>query len=248
MLARLHQLFPMVDAGNFNAGRITKLYGTWARKGPHSDERPHRRSCIVETGSDEIVTKQQLQALCPVASIIAIPKADDVKLAGLLGFLDYYGVPLCSEPREVSGGWQIEVECPWVDEHSDEARRDTVVSFIAGLGNGFKCFHSHRAHRHWRELRDELQSGTPGWKIMTKLPAMSHSKIARAFVDAHDDFVRVYDQENATGVWIPGKRWALGDHGDALLRKAIRRYLDELHDQYSAPEPGQKDARAIRTC
>jgi len=34
-------------------------------------------------------------------------------------------------------------------------------------------------------------------------------------LDTHDDFVRVYDQENATGVWIPGKRWALGDPGDA---------------------------------
>ena len=69
---------------------------------------------------------------------------------------------------------------------------------------------------------------------------MTHSDIARAFVDSHDDFVRVYDLENATGVWIPGKRWSLGDPGDALLRKAIRRYLDELHDRYPAPEPGQK--------
>jgi P4 family phage/plasmid primase-like protien len=76
-----------------------------------------------------------------------------------------------------------------------------------------------------------------------KLPEMTHSRIARAFVDTHDDFVRVYDQENATGVWIPGKRWALGDPGDALLRMAVRRYLDELHERYSAPEPGQKDPR-----
>lgn len=156
----------------------------------------------------------------------------------------YYGVALRSEPREVSGGWQVEIECPWSEEHSNETRRDTVVSFIAGLGNGFKCFHSHCVQRHWRELRDELERRNPGLApFFGKLPPMTHSDIARAFVELRDGFVRIYDLENATGVWIPGKRWALGDPGDALLRMAIRRYLDELHDRYSPPEPGQRDAR-----
>jgi hypothetical protein len=244
VLARLHQLFTMVDAGNFDANRICKLYGSWARKGEHSDERPWRRSEIVEPGSAGLVTETQLRELAPARLPVPAQKADDVKLSSLLGFLDYYGVLLRSEPREVSGGWQIEVECPWISEHSDEARRDTVASFIAGLGNGFKCFHSHCNARHWREFREELERRNPGLApYYGKLPAMTHSKIARAFVDSHDDFVRVYDKENATGVWIPGKRWALGDPGDALLRRAIRRYLDELHERYSAPEPGQKDSR-----
>jgi P4 family phage/plasmid primase-like protien len=246
ILSRLHQLVPMVDAGNFDAPRLCKLYGSWARKGEHSEERPWRRSAIVEGGGEVIVTEQQLRALTPAPLTVQVStkKADDVKLSGLLGFLDYYGVALRSEPREVTGGWQVKVECPWSEEHSDETRRDTVVSFIAGLGNGFKCFHSHCAQRHWRDLRDELEKRNPGLApYYGKLPEMTHSRIARAFVDTHDDFVRVYDQENATGVWIPGKRWALGDPGDALLRMAVRRYLDELHDRYSAPEPGQKDPR-----
>ena len=244
-LARLKQLFTMVDAGNFEANRLCKLYGSWARKGEHSDERPWRRSVIVDAaGSDTVVTEQQIRALTPAPTVHVSAKADDVKLSSLLGFLDYYAVVLRSEPREVTGGWQIEIECPWSAEHSDETRRDTVVSFVAGLGNGFKCFHSHCTQRHWREFRAELEKRNPGLApYYGKLPEMTHSKIARAFVDTHDDFVRVYDQENATGVWIPGKRWALGDSGDALLRMAIRRYLDELHDRYSAPEPGQKDPR-----
>ncbi|MHB8216052.1 MAG: DNA primase family protein [Candidatus Sulfotelmatobacter sp.] len=244
-LSRLKQLFPMVDAGNFDASRLCKLYGSWARKGEHSEERPWRRSGIVEEGSGAVVMEQQIRALTPESTVQVSPKkADDVKLSSLLGFLDYYGVQLRSEPREVAGGWQVEIECPWSEEHSDKTRRDTVVTFIAGLGNGFKCFHSHCTQRHWRDLRNELERRNPGLApYYGKLPEMTHSKIARAFVDTHDDFVRVYDQENATGVWIPGKRWALGDPGDALLRMAIRRYLDELHERYSAPEPGQKDPR-----
>jgi P4 family phage/plasmid primase-like protien len=78
-----------------------------------------------------------------------------------------------------------------------------------------------------------------------KLPPMTHSDIARRFVETHDDFVRLYDMDNATGVSIAGKRSALGDPGDALLRKAIRQYVDELHDRYSPPEPQKNDPRRV---
>jgi P4 family phage/plasmid primase-like protien len=246
VLARLHQLFPMVDAGNFNASRLCKLYGSWARKGEHTDERPWRRSAILEEGNGVIVTEQQMRALLPAPlTAQAVPnKADDVKLSSLLGFLDYYGVALRSEPREVPGGFQIEVECPWSSEHSSEARRDTVVSFIAGIGNGFKCFHSHCVDRRWRELRAELERRNPGLApYYGKLPTMTHSDIARDFVRAHDDFVSIYDKQNETGVWLPGTHWKLEDPKDANLRRAIRRHLDDLYERYGAPEPGQRNPR-----
>lgn len=37
-----------LDATVFNAGRLTKLYGTMTRKGKETAERPHRRSALVE--------------------------------------------------------------------------------------------------------------------------------------------------------------------------------------------------------
>jgi P4 family phage/plasmid primase-like protien len=245
-LARLKQLFPMVDAGNFDAPRLCKLYGSWARKGEHSEERPWRRSAIVEEGSGVVVTEDLIRALAPASTPVQTnaTKADDVKLSGLLGFLDYYGVALRSEPREVTGGWQIEVQCPWANEHSSETRRDTVVSFIAGIGNGFKCFHSHCASRKWRDLRAELEKRNPGLApYYGKLPAMTHSDIARDFVRSHDDFVTIYDLENETGVWLPGTHWKLKDPKDANLRRAIRRHLDDLYERYGAPKPGERDPR-----
>lgn len=36
-----------IDAAVYNASRISKLPGTWARKGPHSDDRPHRMALMV---------------------------------------------------------------------------------------------------------------------------------------------------------------------------------------------------------
>lgn len=158
------------------------------------------------------------------------------RLSSLLGFLDYYGVALRSEPREEKGGWQIEIECPWASEHSSESPRDTVVSFIAGIGNGFKCFHSHCANRRWREFRAELEKHNPGLApYYGKLPTMTHSDIARDFVRTHDDFVSIYDRANETGVWLPATHWRLEDPKDANLRRAIRRHLDDLYDRYGEP-------------
>ena len=193
-LSRLKQHFPMVDAGNFDAPRLCKMYGSWARKGEHSEERPWRRSNIMEEGSGTVVTEQQIQALAPAAPLRESSKTDDVKLSSLLGFLDYYSVALRSEPREVTGGWQIEIECPWSQDHSDENNRDTVVSFIAGFGNGFKCFHSHCASRHWRELRDELEKRNPGlapYYGNAALPIIAHATLAEAFLRDNHDFVCV---------------------------------------------------------
>ncbi len=242
VLARLKSLFPLVDAGNYNASRICKLYGSWARKGPHSDERPHRRSAVVEVGCDTIVTEQQLRDLVPATPAVVLARPGDVKLGGLVGFLEHYSVVLRSKPRAVAGGWQIEVECPWRDAHSSEGSRDTVVSFIAGVGYGFKCFHSHCTEKRWQDFRDEAEKQNPGLApYFGKLPALTHSDIARDFVRSHDDFVSVYDLENETGVWLPETRWRLSDPRDANLRLAIRRHLDDLFER--CPKPEGKDTR-----
>lgn len=41
-----------VDTAVGNASRITKLYGTFSRKGEHTDDRPHRRSRLVKVPDD----------------------------------------------------------------------------------------------------------------------------------------------------------------------------------------------------
>ena len=57
-----------VDRVNFNADRITKAYGSYARKGPDMPERPHRRSGIIslppetEPVSRELLERMQLKA------------------------------------------------------------------------------------------------------------------------------------------------------------------------------------------
>ncbi|WP_175020540.1 hypothetical protein [Methanogenium cariaci] len=53
------------DTANFNAGRIWKLYGTTARKGDSTPERPHRKAriCSAPPDAPQVVTDDLLQEL-----------------------------------------------------------------------------------------------------------------------------------------------------------------------------------------
>lgn len=61
-----------VDAANFNAARIWKLYGTTSKKGDNTASRPHRQSCIIAV-PDEVraVPVEQLRHLASL-----LPKND----------------------------------------------------------------------------------------------------------------------------------------------------------------------------
>ena len=137
-------------------------------------------------------------------------------------------------PR-VRGGWSIAITCPWVDEHtSGESNQESTVSHIPGIGYGYSCLHSHCVDRHWRELNAELVKRNPSlppyWKG-PRLPKMVHSEIARSFVEETEDFVCVYDDDAKTAAWVT-TRWAIGDKGDYLLRRALRDYLNLLYPLY----------------
>ncbi|ABF42752.1 primase P4-like protein [Candidatus Koribacter versatilis Ellin345] len=247
-LARLHDLFSMVDAGNFNASRLCKLYGTWARKGQHIEERPWRLSAIVSKGSETAVTAQQLGSISSIrlSSHKTPEQADDLNLSRLMEFLDYYGVSVRSKPRSVRDGFRVEIECPWAEEHSGETRRDTTVSFIEGVGNGFHCLHSHCTERHWREFRTELEKRHPGRLFSFgpeavfgggSLPLIAHATLAEAFLRDNHDFVCIYDQpKRPIAQWVK-TRWDISED-DTLLWRAVADYLKDLHPRYPKPEKG----------
>jgi hypothetical protein len=101
VLASLHELFSMVDRANFDAPRLCKFYGSWARKGEHSEERPWRQSAVLEEGERKPVTIAQLRAICdsmPAASIqqggdgIARPGAQEKFVRRFTAFCERIGV------------------------------------------------------------------------------------------------------------------------------------------------------------
>jgi P4 family phage/plasmid primase-like protien len=168
----------------------------------------------------------------------------NVKLQKLIGFLEHYSVSIESKPRPIPNGHQIAIECPWVNEHSNDGPRDCVASYDGIRGFGFKCLHSHCTERHWKEFRAELEHRNPGLPAFFRgLPRRTHADIAQDFVAENEDFCTVYNAPHSpVAAWV-GTRWDIGDDGSRLLRKAIRAHLDALFHRYPEPEEEKKDPR-----
>lgn len=64
LAARFNTSACKIDTKVYNASRITKLYGTEAKKGVATDERPHRFSRVLSVPEEfVVVTREQLQAV-----------------------------------------------------------------------------------------------------------------------------------------------------------------------------------------
>jgi hypothetical protein len=146
-----------VDTSNSNPARIWKLYGTVARKGDSTPDRPHRlASFTYEPPSIAVVSRELLQELAATA-----PKPETGVLRGTgkragSGFsldewitehhLDVRG------PYPWQGGrkWIFNV-CPWIAEHTNGSAY--LVQFVDGaIAAG--CHHDSCRGRVWRDLRE----------------------------------------------------------------------------------------------
>lgn len=81
-----------IDTGNFEANRLCKLPGTFARKAPSTPERPHRQSSVLECPEIlQPVSRSLLESLAdghiPERTTLKVPLNDGLKLDWLRGFV-----------------------------------------------------------------------------------------------------------------------------------------------------------------
>lgn len=153
---RFNDALVSVDTSVYNAARIVKLYGTFARKGDSTPERPHRLSTIdVQPDGPQTVAEEQLERLVRETRRSA-PKASTTLRPGsqsgdLREEFERRGLYL----RLLHGGMHA-VVCPWREEHSgDSGDTETVIFEPRDIGGGwgFKCQHEHCAARTAGEVR-----------------------------------------------------------------------------------------------
>jgi hypothetical protein len=154
-----------VDTGNFNAARIWKCYGTPARKGDHTLERPHRLSRILYVPNViEVVPVDKLQALART-----VPKPDDAEPSrapyrgdtirfDVEDFMSRHGIEVLFK-----GSWgQVEkwllTACPFNADHNDKSA--VIIRFPDGR-LGFKCHHNSCQGRNWGAVRDLFEPDRP---------------------------------------------------------------------------------------
>ena len=145
-----------IDTSVCNASRISKLYGTTARKGDSTETRPHRVSRLLKIPDERVeVSREQL-------AMLAASKSEAKKSERRLKFGEYrefdletwlreQGVPVRREgPWQDGYRWILE-ECPW-NGHTDDA---AYIVRLSGGGIFAGCQHDscRTGENRWRELR-----------------------------------------------------------------------------------------------
>ena len=143
-----------VDQAVFNAGRITKLYGTVATKGDHTPVAPWRLSKLKSTPKrDAVVTAEQLRALNPPIVSKALPpftsNQNQREVFDLAGFLTRLGIGYTQDAHEGAERYKLD-HCPFNQEHG---KGEAAVFRQASGALGFKCQHNSCADKHWQDVR-----------------------------------------------------------------------------------------------
>ncbi len=242
----------IIDKSVHNPARIWRLYGTWARKGENTPERPHRPSHILWDESPqypEVVSRYKLLAIQP-AKFEQPTSSDDT---GSSGFdledwiethrlkLNTYGITgphswphvgTSSGTRQEGKRWVLQ-RCPWNVEHTNAA---TYIVQRADGAIAAGCHHNGCQGKGWHELRDVIE---PEWRKRRRYPHTDYGNAERLVAHHGDDIRYCYQQKNWY-VW-DGTRWALDDTG-AVMRKAKATARAILHEADGVQDREKRDA------
>ena len=261
----------MLDVTNHNAARVAKLPGTWARKGEHSDERPHRVSALLSECSG-MVTEAQLQAIAGEVTATEYPApqevaSDEAKAARewLLGYLEHYELVARTEARRTTGGWKLGIFCPLTEtdaQSHDEGTSETstVLQIINGKLS-FKCSHNtcEKQERNTAVFKQEMARRNPipylpepgrdadvvlGSARRTRpLPQLLQADLGTDFLRDNQDFALITDVSPMLLAAWTGKAWEVRPDR-RLLSKAVNAHLKRLYALYPPPVEG-RDKRGM---
>jgi phage/plasmid-associated DNA primase len=146
-----------VDKTVYNAARIMRLPGTWARKGDSTPDRPHRVSRLLSVPEELKVVSEQVQKKL----IAFLPRTDSDPpvrahmragwVENLAQWLSLHGIGF--ESRTWNGGTLYRLdECPYSGGHKDGAY---VIQFPNGAIHA-GCHHNScgGGRQRWKELRE----------------------------------------------------------------------------------------------
>ena len=141
-----------VDLKTFNPARICKLYGTLSQKGSNTEERPHRMSKIVKSGSSETTDRSLLEKLADI-----LPKEEkpaeynnyNPRTFDLSDWIYKHGLNVREQSWTNGKKWIFD-SCPFNSEHKG---KDAAIIQLSNGAISFNCFHNSCSGNTWRELR-----------------------------------------------------------------------------------------------
>lgn len=146
-----------IDSVVFNNSRISRLMGTWNRKGSKDSKERPQRMCRFLTIPEEIRVNEK-EFFQKVASLLPKEEAPsrennfrpiNYKEFNLQEFFDKYHIEVLKETRIDRGTRYILKECPFDPAHGSDSM---VFQYDSGP-LAFFCFHNGCTSNHWREFR-----------------------------------------------------------------------------------------------
>ncbi|MEA3417220.1 MAG: DUF3987 domain-containing protein, partial [Thermodesulfobacteriota bacterium] len=150
-----------VDQKVFNSARITKLYGTWARKGDNVTDRPHRQSFIELVQEPlQTVSLEQLNWLASLAPKKEAPVPVQPRLQpnnnskmDVRAYLSHYGIEIAKTKQQAGATLYCLKHCVFNPEHvGNEA---SIVQADDGK-LCYQCFHNSCQGRKWSDARQAI--------------------------------------------------------------------------------------------
>ena len=143
-----------IDTSVFNASRITKLYGTFARKGRDSKDRPHRESKI--TKAPDEIKPTDISLLKKVASMLPIPDEKSrwnsygADRFDLDSFISNHGIKVRERSKYAGGDKYVLEHCLFDPTHTG---KDAAIFRLDSGAIGYKCFHNSCSGHRWQDVR-----------------------------------------------------------------------------------------------
>lgn len=260
-----------VDTTVHNPARIWKLYGTWARKGDSTSDRPHRLARLLDVPEAiGTVSAAQLQALAGLRPI-APPASDSRNGATGQAFdltrwvsdrrLDVFDpVPYQGTAKK----WIFRA-CPFNPAHTD--RSAVLIQWASGAAY-FRCQHNGCTGKTWRDLRalyesdrttpravlDTQPSPPPVADAATPAPAGAPSPTFNTTDQGNGErLVARHGQDlrycRLWGKWLvwDGQRWAVDDTAEVERRAktTIRAIYSEAAAVVGDDEASKAQRRAL---
>ena len=158
-----------LDQVVFNPARLTKLYGTMARKGDNTAARPHRLARIISLPEARVaVARGLLERIAQAAGDQEAPRdTGDGGAAGfdLAAYLAHYGVDVVKVKPHHGGVLHCLQKCIFDSSHN--GNEAAIGQAPAGLLY-YQCFHKSCKGRTWEEAR-QIISGTDNLWQFTNL-------------------------------------------------------------------------------
>lgn len=162
-----------IDTSVRNAARICRLYGTIARKGDQTPDRPHRFAYLdfvprsIAYNSGEYCSTEALRAVAAMSETQESVRNTTTSISSFNGksrrlivpdYLRDRGIEFTEKPE--ADGWTryVLTECPFNSNHK---LPDAMVTQHQDGGTQFKCLHDSCSQYDWQDFKQQVGEPTP---------------------------------------------------------------------------------------